>query len=83
MARVISSYMAGKILKKKASPAPDHLWISLRANINDLRNIEIEESLFDRSFIMHLLSGSWENDQVNFNNMMSAVLYNQFITNGD
>lgn len=76
---IMAEYIKKKVSVKRRQVTPDYLSLSLAANMKHFREVDADRDLFDRSYLETITASNLIPDQVNFVNMMSAVVYRNLI----
>lgn len=59
--------------------SPEYITLSLAENMDHFPGIQADDNIFDAGFISRMRKGQWISDQVNFVNIMSAVMFRNII----
>lgn len=72
-------YLKRKYSGSSEDDTPDYLNLSLAQNISEFHKFKPDEAIFDAPYIKRKTEGDWVTDQMNFVNIMSAVIYSNIL----
>jgi hypothetical protein len=77
--RIAIAYLKRKYSGNRKQIDPDYITLSLAGNISQFPDIRADDDIFNSNFLGRMKSGGWFNDQMNFMNIMSAVIFRNML----
>jgi hypothetical protein len=73
--RIVSGYARQRFRRRKMVSTPSYATACLRANLDKIRRVTWDSGFFDQAYFQRQLAGGWQDDEMNFTNMVSAAFY--------
>ncbi|MCJ7483459.1 MAG: asparagine synthase-related protein [Thermodesulfovibrionales bacterium] len=74
-ARIIAGYVRQRFKRRKMTATPTYASLCLQSNLDRIGKMKWGNGFFDQAFFQGQLAGGWQDDEMNFTNMVSAALY--------
>ncbi|MFZ2341173.1 MAG: hypothetical protein WAW07_15805 [Bacteroidales bacterium] len=78
-ARIIYAYLKKIRPDKQQHTGPGYLTLSVSDNIHRFQDLDFDDNIFDAAFINRMRRGEWISDQMNFINIMSAIIFSNML----
>jgi hypothetical protein len=78
-AKIVFTYLKKIRSGKRQHAGPGYLTLSVSENIHRFQEFDFDDSIFDAGFINRMRGGEWINDQMNFINIMSAIIFSNIM----
>jgi hypothetical protein len=66
-------------MNRRDKNLPTYATSQYELNMAHFRNINFDEDIFNKAYFIRMMETGWETDQMNFSNMISAAMYDNFL----
>ena len=78
-AKIIFAYLNKIRSGKRQHAGPGYLTLSVSENMHHFQDLDFDDNIFNAGFINRMRGGEWINDQMNFINIMSAIIFSNIL----